>query len=193
MVEGNVPVAFAVAASAAYPIFLPAFDRKWKFRLNGMEAERRVVLTDGGIYDNLGVQVLEPGRDPRFSLHNFPCENLIVCNAGHGQESGESIPMGFPSRIRRSFEVVHRRVQDSTMNRLHHLKDSRLIQGFAMPYLGQQDAALPMKITNLIPREAVVDYPTDFGAMRMEWIQRLSDRGEQLTRALLMEYLPHLL
>src|SRR3989442_6042038 len=32
MVDGNVRVALAVAASAAYPLFLPALDRKWTFR-----------------------------------------------------------------------------------------------------------------------------------------------------------------
>jgi NTE family protein len=193
MVNGDVPVAFAVAASAAYPIFLPAFDRRWKFCLNGVETEKRVVLTDGGIYDNLGVQTLEPGRDSRFSLHNFPCENLVVCNAGLGQESGDAIPMGFLSRVQRSFEIIHRRVQDSTMKRLHHLKSSGLIRGFAMPYLGQQDAALPVKIEALIPREDVVEYPTDFAAMPTEWIEKLSGRGEQLTRALVKEYLSYLL
>ena len=79
------------------------------------------------------------------------------------------------------------------MNRLHHLKSSGMIEGFAMPYLGQQDAALPMKIDNLIPRKEVVEYPTDFAAMRAEDIRKLSGRGDQLTRALVKEYLPHLL
>jgi len=104
------------------------------------------MLTDGGVYDNLGLQVLEPSRNPEVSLHTFPCEYLIACNAGQGQESGEGgIPIGFLTRVKRSFEVVHRRVQDSTMHRLHHLKEAGLLKGFVLAYLGQQDSQLPWK------------------------------------------------
>jgi len=71
MVMGNANLGFAVAASAAYPLFLPAFDRTWKFNDKGLEVDRRVFLTDGGIYDNLGVQVLEPTRNADISLHAF--------------------------------------------------------------------------------------------------------------------------
>ena len=44
--------------------------------------------------DNLGIQVLEPGRYAGVSLHCFPCEYLIACNAGHGQEAGSSVAGG---------------------------------------------------------------------------------------------------
>lgn len=192
-ITAEIDVAFAVAASAAYPIFLPALDRTWRFRRKGQEREHRIVLTDGGLYDNLGVQVLEPGRNPEVSLHTFPCEYLIVCNAGHGQDSGEGIPMGFLTRVTRSFDVVHRRVQDAAMHHLHHLKESGLIKGFALPYLGQQDDRLPWKPSCLIPREEVFKYPTDFAPMHDEWIDRLSGRGEQLTRLLVTHYLSELL
>lgn len=193
MTAWDVDVAFAVAASAAYPIFLPAFDRTWSFQKNGLEKDHRVLLTDGGVYDNLGVQVLEPGRNPKVSLHTFPCDYLIVCNAGHGQESGDCIPLGSLSRVAKSFEVVHRRVQDSTMNRLHHLKEARIIKGFAMPYLGQQDNLLPWKPGVLVPRDEVIKYPTNFAAMDEEWINKLSNRGEQLARLLVSCYLRDLL
>jgi len=193
MVGGDVDVAFAVAASAAYPIFLPAFDRTWKFRKDNHESKHRVILTDGGVYDNLGVQVLEPGYDPEVSLHTFPCEYLVACNAGSGQESGDCVPMGFLTRIAGSFGVVHRRVQDSTMKRLHHLNEAGLIKGFILPYLGQQDDRLPWKPSVLITREEVISYPTDFAAMSDEWIDKLSGRGEQLTRCLVSLYLRDLI
>jgi NTE family protein len=193
MVEPNVDVAFAAAASAAYPIFLPAFDRTWMFQKNGKTQERRVLITDGGVYDNLGIEVLEPGRNLNFNLHAFNCEYIISCNAGHGQESGSVLPMGFLPRVARSFEIVHRRVQDSAMHRLHSLKEARLIKGFVLPYLGQQDNRLAWKPTNLIPREEVITYPTNFAAMSEEWIEKLSGRGEQLTRTLISQYLPDLM
>lgn len=194
LVDREVDVALAVAASAAYPLLLPALDRIWKFRKkNGIEEEQRILLTDGGIYDNLGLQVLEPGRDHEVSLHMFPCDYLISCNAGQGQESGKCIPLNFIPRVFRSFEIVHRRVQDSTMHRLHHLKCSGSIKGFALPYLGQLDDRLPWKPSGLVPREDVINYPTNFAAMSDEWIDKISMRGEQLTRALISYYLYDLL
>jgi len=193
VVSGELNVAFAVAASAAYPIFLPALDRTWMFQKKGQEMEHRVLLTDGGVYDNLGIQVLEPGRNPEVSLHSFPCDYLISCNAGQGQDAGERVPLGFFSRVERSFEVVHRRVQDSAMTRLHHLREAGLIKGFVMPYLGQQDNNLPWQPSVLRPRADVINYPTNFAAMNDKWIESLSERGEQLTRALVSHYLPDLL
>jgi NTE family protein len=193
MKDGDVELAFAVAASAAYPIFLPPFDRKWYFTTPEGEVERRVLITDGGVYDNLGIQVLEPGRDETKSIHTFPCNYIIACNAGHGQDSGECIPLGFIPRVSRSFEIVHRRVQDSTMHRLHHLKEAGKIKGFILPYLGQQDNSLPATPPAFVSRAEVLAYPTDFAAMSVAWIDRLSDRGEQLTKILVAEYLQELL
>jgi len=193
MVMRDIDVAFAVTASAAYPIFLPALDRTFKFHKDSQEKEHRVLLTDGGVYDNLGIKVLEPKRDSNISLHTFPCDYLISCNADQGQESGECIPNAFASRIARSFEIVYKRVQDSTMHRLHHLKEAGLIKGFVLPYLGQQDSRLPRKPENLIAREEVVDYPTDFASMSDIWIDKLCDRGEQLTRLLVSCYLQDLI
>jgi len=192
VVDNSIDVALGVAASAAYPIFLPAIDRTWKFRKKEEEREQRVLLTDGGVYDNLGVQVIEPQRDPEISLHTFPCDYIIACNAGHGQEGGHGLQTTLMGRVARSFEIVHRRVQDSTMRRLHNLKEARLIKGFALPYLGQQDDRLPWN-PNLVPREEVIAYPTDFAPMPDYWINRLSERGEQLTRLLTTYYLSDLL
>ena len=192
IVTHDIDVAFAVAASAAYPIFLPALDRTFKFRKDNREKEQRVLLTDGGVYDNLGIKVLEPKRDPSVSLHSFPCDYLISCNAGQGQESGEGIPNGFITRITRSFEIIHKKEQDSTMHRLHHFKEAGLIKGFVLPYLGQQDDRLPIKPETLISREEVVNYPTDFAPMSDKWIEKLSDRGNQLTTLLVSYYLKEL-
>jgi NTE family protein len=182
-------VAFAVAASAAYPLLLPTLDRTWEFQKTGSVTKHRILLTDGGLYDNLGVQVLEPNRSEEFSLHSFECDYLIVCSAGQGQESGSQLPFRFFSRISKSFDVVHRRVQDSTMHRLHQLKEGGRLKGFALPYLGQQDRSLFYRPPDLVPRESVISYPTNFAPMSDEWIDRLSLRGDQLTRLLVPHYL----
>jgi NTE family protein len=79
------------------------------------------------------------------------------------------------------------------MQRLHQLKEAGLIEGFALPYLGQKDDRLPWKPGCLIPREDVIGYPTDFAPMPGDWIEKISARGEQLTRALVSYYLCDLL
>ena len=79
------------------------------------------------------------------------------------------------------------------MHRLHQLKQAGLIKGFAMPYLGQQDERLPWKPGTLVRRGEVVNYPTNFAPMQDEWIDKLSARGEQLTRILVAMYLAELL
>jgi NTE family protein len=193
LIDWDIDLACAVAASAAYPFLLPALDRRWRFQKNGQDTFHRVILTDGGVYDNLGVQVLEPSRDPDISLHTFPCEYLVVCNAGRGQDDVSSIPVDFVPRAARSLEIAHRRVQESTMRRLHHLRETGQIKGFIMPYLGQQDIKLINLPSDFITRSDVVNYPTDFAPMSDEWIRKLAGRGEQLTKNLIYRYLTELL
>lgn len=193
LVSGDVELSLAVAASAAYPLLLPTLDRQWRFEKNGVQTNHKVQLTDGGIYDNLGLQVIEPRRDASISIHTFSCDYLIVCNAGHGQPASTAVAARLIPRLTRSFEVVHRRVQDAAMLRLHHLREAGVIQGFALPYLGLLDESLPWKPSPLVPREAVIGFPTDFAAMSEEWIDRLSNRGEQLTRALISHHMPQVL
>jgi NTE family protein len=65
-------VAHAVAASAAYPLFLPAFDETLTFEKDGALKNSRVILTDGGIYDNLGLGCLWPDRSPDVSDPSVP-------------------------------------------------------------------------------------------------------------------------
>lgn len=56
--RNDVSVAHAVAASAAYPLFLPAFDETLTFEKDGTFKSSCVILTDGGVYDNLGLGCL---------------------------------------------------------------------------------------------------------------------------------------
>lgn len=190
-IHGNqITVAHAVACSAAYPMFLPAFDREYTFVKNGKSQRERVIITDGGVYDNLGISCVESDRDSRFSLHSYSPEYIICCSAGFGQLSGQDIPFGFYSRANAAFESIFRKVQDASFSRLHMLNREGKIKGFILPYLGQQDQALPEPPKDLVKREEVLGYPTNFAAMSEEDIVRISRRGEQLTHNLLGHYCP---
>jgi NTE family protein len=188
--DNGILAAHAVAASAAYPALLPAIDRTFTFERNGVRTERRVLLTDGGVFENLGVSCLEPGRSEAISTNVFPVDYIISCDAGQGLLDDAPLPYAWPSRMSRAFESVFRKVQNATYGRLHAWVESGKLAGAVMVYLGQQDDRLPLAPPDLVPRAAVKDYPTDFSAMEDVDIDALSKRGEQLTRLLLAHYCP---
>lgn len=191
--NNKIPLSLAVAASAAYPLLLPALDKEFCLvdRL-GKAQNRRLILTDGGVYDNMGIACLSPLRTKSISTHAPKLDYIIACNASAGKKFNNPNPWGFLSRMSHTFNVIHRRVQDNTMGELYKWKEAGQIKGFILPYLGQNDLALPYQLPHFVKKSDVVDYATDFNPMSHEWIEKLSLRGEQLTRILLQHYLPNL-
>jgi len=187
-----VPVATAVAASAAYPVFLPAIERAYTFERGDHRRQEQVLLADGGIYDNLGLSVLEPGRQAAFTPHVYDVPYIVSCDAGRGELALRS-PHFWPSRVARAFDVVYRRAQDAGRTRLHEWAASGRIHSFAMAYLGMRDERLPVPIADLVPREKVARYGTNFSAMGEQDLHLISTRGEQLIRSLLPLYCRQLL
>lgn len=185
-------VATAVAASAAFPAFLPSLHSEFTFLKDGNETKHRVIITDGGVYDNLGASCMLPGRSSEFSTNAFSVDFVIACDAGQGIPSGARRPTFWASRMVATILTIHRRTQTLTQSLLHRMAANQEISGFVMPYLGQQDSALPAPPPDLVRREEVVDYPTNFNPMNQATIDTLSTRGEQLTRCLLAAYAPDL-
>jgi NTE family protein len=192
IIENDISVAKAVAASAAFPLLLPPLIEEFCFERAGGVTAEKVVLTDGGVFDNLGVTVLEPGRDNGISINTFPSTHIISLNAGPGQVSGDTNPFWWLSRVKESFETVYRKVQDSAYSRLHCYVKSGELNGFGMVYLGQIDDRLPYIPTDLVRRETVRDYPTNFAPMAKCDLDTLALRGEQLTHIIVDRYLSHI-
>ena len=65
---------------------------------DGAVSEHVLLLTDGGVYDNLGTTVLEPGRDPKFTSHVYDVKYAIACDAGPGPGRIRS-PHAWPTRM----------------------------------------------------------------------------------------------
>ncbi len=188
----QVTLAHAVTASAAYPMFLPALDEELPFdKRDGARRSERVTLTDGGVYDNLGLAPLWPDRDPSISLNVEPVDTIICCRAGYGLRHDP--PSQFMiARLKSAIACIHDRAQNAAMKRLFELRDIGKLRAVVLPYLGQDDSRLKRRPADLVSREEAYAYPTDFFAMSDEWIERLSRRGEQLTRALIEEHAPGL-
>jgi NTE family protein len=184
-------VAKAVAASAAFPIILPPLIESFQFSKAGSTQTQTVVLTDGGVFDNLGVSVLEPGRDGDIT-DTYPVTHIISLNAGPGQLDGGDHPFWWIGRVAKSFEAVHRKSQDHVYSRLHRHVETGELDGFGMVYLGQQDHRLPYRPPDLVTRDEVREYPTDFAPISAKDLALLSRRGEQLTHIIIDRYLPQL-
>ena len=189
-----VTIADAVAASAAFPLLLPAIERSYSFASPATpEPSRQIVLlSDGGIYDNLGLTVLEPGRSARHTQHVYDVNYIIACDAGRGR-----LPLlaghFAGTRLRRSFDTVHRRAQDAARARLHSTTASGQLEGFVHAYLGMPDGRVPIPIADLVPVAEIQNYPTDFKAAVSGGLDLIMMRGEQLTRTLLVHYCPQLI
>lgn len=191
-IVGTAPtVAKAVAASAAFPIILPPLIETFEFSKSGSVTAQSVVLTDGGVFDNLGVSVLEPGRDGDIT-DTYPVTHIISLNAGPGQLDGGDHPFWWIGRVAKSFEAVHRKSQDHVYSRLHRHVEAGELGGFGMVYLGQQDHRLPYRPPDLVTRDEVRDYPTDFAPISAKDLGLLTKRGEQLTHIIIDRYLPQL-
>ncbi|QDV43940.1 thiamine biosynthesis protein ThiF [Stieleria neptunia] len=193
-IENNdVSVARAVAASAAYPALLPAIDTVLQYSHGSSDGEsKRTILTDGGVYENLGISCMIPGRDKAFSTNVFSPDYIVCCDAGPGQFSDTVMPYGWGTRMMRSIETTFRQVQHGLQKQIHMCRENRELKGFVYSYLGQQDARLPIRPPELVTRDQVTHYPTDFFAMSNTDIELLSQRGEQLTRLLIDHYCPEL-
>jgi NTE family protein len=185
-------IARAVAASAAFPAALPAFDQVLEFDKNGTRTRHRVMITDGGVYDNLGISCMLPGRSAEFSTNAFTVDFIIACDAGQGMPTGASKPYFWGTRMLETINTIHRRTQTLSQDILHRMAANQEIKGFLLPYLGQIDARLPLRPADLVPREETFSYPTNFSPMSQENIRKLSRRGEQLTATLLDCHAPYL-
>ncbi len=192
--QKDVKVAHAVASSAAFPLLLPAFDRIQEF-INPKDKKTstfRTIVTDGGVFDNLGITALKPDQSNQVSLFKHAPDFIISCSAGYGAFDDKSIPVGFLRRLMRVNDVTFKKNQDALIDRLHTWVESGMIKGMIFSYLGQQDSTLQRIRPDLITREEVFSYPTNFSPMKDEDIHKLSMRGEQLTRMHIARHCPWL-
>lgn len=191
-ITDDVRVGEAVAASAAFPPLLPALHRTYEFQQrNGTTTEKSVTMTDGGVYDNLGLSPLLPGRSPQHTSHVYGLDYLIAADAGRGR-SNRTAARFAPGRLKQAFDITYGRTQDASRAQIHLAGASGHIRGFVHAYLGMDDRRLPVPMSDLVRRDQVANYPTNFAAMAPQALTAITVRGEQLTTTLLSFYCPEL-
>lgn len=192
--NNSVLVSKAVAASAAFPALLPSLDLLEDFSKDGVTSTHRVILTDGGVYDNLGISCMIPSMQPNNEVNAYKMDFIICCSAGAGQSTGHLVPYSLGERMVSAVETIHSRTHTLSYDALFRLKEIGLensangIKGFILPYLGQQDHKVGGKSSDFVTRAQTFSYPTDFNAMTDENIDLLTRRGELLTKRLLSRY-----
>jgi predicted acylesterase/phospholipase RssA len=192
VINEPIPVADAVAASAAFPVLLPPLNRTYTFtRRDGTKHVETMLMTDGGVYDNLGLSPLMPGRSREHTSHVHELDYVIAIDAGPGR-TAPLAPNFMLGRLKRSFEIAHIRSQDGSRARVHELAAAGHLHGFVYAYLGMLDHRLPVPVPDLVERGRAVTYPTNFARMSVDNLDTLTTRGEQLTRALVDAYCPTL-
>ncbi len=174
-------------------MFLPALDEELPFdKRDGSRRSERVTLTDGGVYDNLGLAPLWPDRDPSISLNVESIHTIICCPAGYGLRHDP--PSQFMiARLKSAIACIHDRAQNAGMKRLFELRTAGKLRAVVLPYLGQDDSRLKFRSADLVTREEAYAYPTDFSSMSDDWIDKLIQPGEQLTKALIEEHAAELI
>jgi len=185
---GNINISSAVTASAAYPVLLPSLIKNIEFKdKEGVGQKTKVILSDGGIYENLGITPLFPKRDHKIGYDSDKVDYIFAFDAENSIEMGGS-PNFIISRLATCFYSVMRRVQSSNYKLLHEYKASGDIKGFILCKLSQNDRLVTSKCSGYVPFADVRNYPTNFSAMKEKYIDLLVGRGEKLTLSLLEQY-----
>jgi NTE family protein len=187
-----VPVADAVAASASFPALLPPLTRRYTFvDRAGVPQRTTLRMIDGGVYDNLGLTPLLPGRSAQHTRHVYPVDYVVAIDAGQARPV-RTPPRFLLGRLMRSFDIAYGKAQDGTRARLNQAAAAGHVRGFIHAYLPTRDQSLPLPLADLVPRDAVGGLPTNFAATSPEDWFRVTTRGEQLTRLLIETYCPEL-
>jgi NTE family protein len=113
----SIALAEAVAASAAFPPVLSPFvleleDQPWETvdgnQLTGPEYRDRVVLADGGVYDNLGLETVWKR-----------CLTVLVSDGGGQLADDPDPPADWPRQSIRVLKVVDNQVRDLRKRQIH--------------------------------------------------------------------------
>lgn len=168
VINPNLFIAEAIAASAAYPTYIDHYKLQtslyeWKYYEKGIEFKNSSQptktispdldfyhITDGGVYDNLGTEAVfkELGEELRKEI-----DYLIVSDAGSLLDITEINPLSIFSKLKRNFSIISDQVTGLRL---------RIIYNF----FKKNNNGLIVKIndeSDICENELkkIIDYPTD--------------------------------
>lgn len=111
----DIPLARVVAASSAFPPFLSPLVLKLPTAIpsapgadsNKSPYNKQLELTDGGVYDNLGIEAIWKR-----------CKTLIVSNAGNPFADKANPSNDWISQLQRTVSMIHRQAENNRLRTL---------------------------------------------------------------------------
>ncbi|MCS7024110.1 MAG: patatin-like phospholipase family protein [Bryobacteraceae bacterium] len=188
----DLPLGVAIAASSAYPVVFPPLvlkweDGPWKFgpQVSGTPLSalrKKVCLTDGGVYDNLGLE-------PVWKRHD-----IVLCSDAGLPFRQNPSPRGHVlARLKRSIEIIDRQ---SLSLRRRWLLDSLVRGRYQGAYWGIatriEDYPLEPKATGYgdATLQAICEIRTDLNVFTEGEQLVLMNHGWLLAGAAIRAYLP---
>jgi NTE family protein len=176
IVGNHIQIAHAVAASAAHPVFFPAIDTRYEFQdSEGIIRKQSVLLSDGGILDNLGISCLSPQGRTDEKYNTYTVDYVICCTAGQGEK--KSVPYWMIPRIIRTSETINRKLLDFEHENLKRSASSGLIKGFILARFANGGPA----------RDKIKNYPTNFCGLKNRDIDLIVRCGQETTEKYLLQ------
>jgi predicted acylesterase/phospholipase RssA len=110
----GLPVAYAVTASSAFPPLFPPVDISYETLICDQKIfDHEQRLTDGGVYDNLGIGALTAKYKEKFSgpEQNIPLTSILISDAEGNFDSDFETKYSFPvNRNVRANDLLMKRV-----------------------------------------------------------------------------------
>lgn len=140
---GDFSIADAVALSAAYPGVIGPYrldsqNYNWDYAQNGednqslLQSKKGLYLSDGGLYDNLGIEPLFNLEQSSLVYSNT--DYLVVSDAGNGLKRQRLAPVWRPLlRTIRLINVINQQVRALRLRTLVSFFDNNPSQGLYIP------------------------------------------------------------
>ncbi len=169
ILNNEVKLAQAIASSAAHPVFFPSLDTSYNFQdIEGVIRKQAVMLSDGGILDNLGISCLRKEGRADEKYNTYDVDYIICCTAGQGEK--KSVPYWLIPRIIRTSEAINRKLLDFEYENLKRSAASGLIKGFILARFSNGGACA----------EKIKNYPTNFCGLKPADIDLMVRSGQEV-------------
>ena len=177
-----ISISKAIVGSAAHPLFLPRASEKMKFIRDSNTLTHNILISDGGVYDNTGTDYFF-NKLTESTNGNLNC--IIACLADRGLDIENTPPNFVIPRMQAVLKTPFTRSALITPVHLKNYQSSGALVSSLTAHLGMDDNKIKNPPNDLVKRDSIKSYPTNFSPMSDESIRLLSKRGEQLTDSLL--------
>jgi NTE family protein len=188
--DPQINLAVAVGASSAFPPFLSplrlrfdpsTFTPAEDARLTGRPHDREAMLTDGGVYDNLGLEA---------AWKHY--RTILISDGGGKTEQEESIRADWPRHLRRILEVTDNQVRSLRKRQVISSFQAGLRQG---AYWGIRTDIREYQLTDALDcplraTTALAEIPTRLKALPAAEQERLINWGYAVCDAAVRKHLP---